>query len=460
MGADVQAERYRVHRTLGRGGMGQVMLAHDSVLGRPVALKRLYPSGAGPESERQTDARFRREAQVGASLSHPNLVSIYDIVQDGDGLVIVMEYVDGETLRQALRRGRLAPDRALAVLRAVAAGLDHAHRHGIVHRDVKPGNVLLGSDGAVKLADLGLAAAADLTRITTSGALVGTIPYMAPEQLEGAAADTSTDVYALAAVAFETLSGTRARPEDNPLALAHAIANDPPPDLRRAWPDAPPRAAEVLARGMARSPSERPQSGGELVEQLASTLQPLAAGAPRPRRRAVAPASASTPRRHRGALALGAVTVAAAVAVVLALAGGGGGAGSAGSRHAPASHARRAGTASGAAASTAAGNPVAAVESFYGLAAAHRYAEAWALADPAFRSQLLGFGAFSQQQSHVSSIRFDRTTVLDQTPTDATVAVQTTPVVDGATQHCRGTVSLQRASTASPWLLHVISINC
>ena len=226
MGADVRTERYLVRGTLGTGGMGQVVLADDSVLGRPVALKRLHASTA-PHGT----ARFRREARVGASLSHPNLVSIYDIVDDGEDLVIVMEYVEGETLRETLLRGPLAPERALEVLGAVAAGLDHAHAQGVVHRDVKPANVLLGRDGTVKLADLGVAAVADRTRITASGAVLGTLPYMAPEQLEGAEAQPAGDVYALGAVAFETLSGQKARPEDNPLAVAHAIASEPPRDL-------------------------------------------------------------------------------------------------------------------------------------------------------------------------------------------------------------------------------------
>src|SRR3954463_1840495 len=141
------AGRYRTIERVGSGGMATVLLAEDGGLGRQVAVKRLHA-----ESPEDTARRFRREAKLGASLNHPNLVAVYDIVTDEEGVLIVMEYVDGETLRDAIDRGPLPPERALEVLRGVAAGLDHAHSEGIVHRDVKPANVLLGRRaGEVKL---------------------------------------------------------------------------------------------------------------------------------------------------------------------------------------------------------------------------------------------------------------------------------------------------------------------
>jgi serine/threonine-protein kinase len=262
--------RYRELSTLGTGGMARVTLAEDTLLGRRVALKRL-PSGADPQGV----SRLRREALVGASISHPNVVSIYDVVADEDGqVVVVMEYVAGETLRQRLdRRGQLPPEEALPILEGVAAGLDAVHARGVVHRDVKPGNVLLGSDGSVKLADLGIASAPDRTRITTAGSVLGSIGYMAPEQLEGGPATPALDIYALAAVAFEVLSGRRAYPQTNPVAAAQAIAADPPPDLREAWSAAPPAAASVLARGMARDPHARPRSATALTTELRRALE-------------------------------------------------------------------------------------------------------------------------------------------------------------------------------------------
>src|SRR5579884_355097 len=169
-----ELDRYRHISTLGSGGMSTVVLAEDTVLGRRVALQRM---NAADNAHSLT--RLRREALIGASVNHRNLVSIYD--------VIVTEYVPGETLRDRLRRGTRPPvPETLRILEGVAAALDAIHRQGIVHRDVKPGNVLLGEHGTVKLADLGIAVAPDWTRITTSGALLGTFRYMAPEQLGGA----------------------------------------------------------------------------------------------------------------------------------------------------------------------------------------------------------------------------------------------------------------------------------
>jgi eukaryotic-like serine/threonine-protein kinase len=341
LAASTQLERYRHISALGAGGMATVVLAEDTLLGRQVALKRITSAG-----DARALLRLRREALIGASVSHPNLVSIYDVLTSADGEhVIVMEYVPGETLRDALRRRtRLPVPETLKILDGVAAGLDAIHRQGIVHRDVKPGNILLGADGTIKLADLGIAAVADRTRITTAGALLGTFSYMAPEQLTGERATAATDVYALAAVAFEMLSGRKARTEPNPVALAHAISTRPPPDLREAWPQASTAAAELLIRAMSRDPAARPRSASELSRRLRAALQPenTAPIAPRPLRpvpvrppRPVAqrrPAAAAVaipaarkdpePARHRSrrgllAPALLALVLAAVVAAVL-----------------------------------------------------------------------------------------------------------------------------------------------
>src|SRR3954447_16898990 len=196
------AGRYRVTERLGSGGMATVYLAEDERLGRRVAVKRLH---AGTPED--TAKRFSREARLGASLNHPNVVTVYDTVPDEDSVVIVMEHVDGESLADALRRGPIEPGETVRILRGVAATLDHAHEHGIVHRDVKPANVLLSPSGDLKLGDLGIATAVEGTRITHSGSVMGTAAYMAPEQLDGAKARPATDIYALAAVAYERLAG-------------------------------------------------------------------------------------------------------------------------------------------------------------------------------------------------------------------------------------------------------------
>ena len=245
--------------------MATVELAEDTRLGRLVALKRM----AGTVDVSGL-SRLRREALAGASLNHPNLVSVYDILTLDDGdLVIVMEYVDGETLRDRLsREGKLAPSDALPLLAGVASGLDAIHGAGIVHRDVKPSNILLGEDGAVKVADLGVASVPDRTQITITGSIIGSLNYMAPEQLESGPATPALDVYALSAVAFEVLSGVKAREAPNPVALAHEIATKPPPSLSDAWPEAPRAVTELLRRGMSRAPRDRPASAGELVAGL------------------------------------------------------------------------------------------------------------------------------------------------------------------------------------------------
>ncbi|MDP9227810.1 MAG: serine/threonine protein kinase, partial [Actinomycetota bacterium] len=255
--------RYRKLAAIGVGGMARVYLAHDELLGRRVAIKLLHA-----DSPDDGAIRFRREAKLGASLNHPNLVSIFDIVTDDESVLIVMEYVDGETLRDAVARGPVPPERAVEVIRDVAAGLDHAHAHGVVHRDVKPANILLRHDGIAKVADLGIATAAERTAITRSDVVLGTASYMAPEQLTGDRAGPRSDVYALAAVAFEALSGRKVRSGKTPVEVAHEVVSGPPPDLGAVWPDAPPDAATALVRGMARDPEDRPASAGALAREL------------------------------------------------------------------------------------------------------------------------------------------------------------------------------------------------
>ncbi len=472
------------------------MLAEDTLLGRRVALKRIHtPDDVAARS------RLRREALIGASLGHPNLVSIYDIVTTEDGEeVIVMEYVEGETLADRLRRGQ-KPDipATLMILEGVSRALDAIHERRIVHRDVKPANILLGADGVVKLADLGVAAVPDRSQLTTTGAVVGTFRYMAPEQLEGSRATPAVDVYALAAVAFEALSGEKARHEPNPMALAHAIATQPPPDLRKAWPGAPAEAAQVLMGAMSRDPEARPRSAGELIARLKTALQPEPARRPEP---VMAISRSGRSRVPLAALATALVAVIAVVAIALANSGKpkshpaiarvnpAVSAGSAhpakrasGSRHHSTSGSTNASTSasSHAAASqppqsrpivslpgpasalqpAGAGSPAGAVETFYHLAAAHQFAQAWTLADPAFRQQMLGLQGLESTMSHTRSVTFDSANVVNQSASNAVVFVRTTSVQDSGTQQCSGPVNLVRAAgTTSGWLLDHIAITC
>ncbi|MEJ7717638.1 MAG: serine/threonine-protein kinase [Thermoleophilaceae bacterium] len=256
------AGRYRVESRIGSGGMGAVYLALDERLGRRVAVKRL-PADSPEEAAR----RFEREARLGASLNHPNLVTVYDTDTDEDGVLIVMEYVAGATLAGELAAGPMAPERALEVVGGVAAALDYAHDAGVVHRDIKPANVLLGQ-GTVKLADLGIATAAEQSEITRTGTVLGTPSYMAAEQLEGRPIGPAVDVYALATVAFECLCGCKARTGRTPIEIARKVASEPPPDLRDSWTEVPPPVAAALRQGMSRDPDERPRSAGALFAEL------------------------------------------------------------------------------------------------------------------------------------------------------------------------------------------------
>jgi eukaryotic-like serine/threonine-protein kinase len=323
--------------------MASVLLCRDERLDREVAVKRLHA-----DSPVDVEQRFVREAKLGASLNHPNLVSVFDTATDDEGVLIVMEYVEGEALARALKRGPLPSERVASMVRDVGSALDHAHAQGVVHRDVKPGNVLLRRDGVTKLVDLGIATAQGHTRLTHSGMVLGTAAYMAPEQLEGGETTPATDIYALAVVAYEALTGERAREGRTPIEIAHRIATDPPPDIRDAMPSASPGAADVLKRAMARDPRDRPASAGELANGLARALEepptaptravpPTAATRAAPRRAAApvpaaAPAAAKPPpatapprragrprgKRPVGAIALALVFLALAAATVIA----------------------------------------------------------------------------------------------------------------------------------------------
>ncbi len=307
------AGRYRVVRRLGAGGMASVLLCHDERLDREVAVKRLHADSPG-----EIEQRFVREAKLGASLNHSNLVSVYDTVVEDEGVLIVMEYVRGESLAVALLRGPMAPDRVARLAGDLGEALDHAHGHGVVHRDVKPGNVLLREDGVAKLADLGIAVSIDQTRVTQSGIVLGSAAYMAPEQLDGAEIGPAADVYSLATVCFEALAGSKARPGRTPVEIAHSVAVTPPPDVRAHAPELSEGVADALARGMARDPADRPRTAGRLAAELAEALRRPAPVEP-PR----APAAVRR-RPLAGVLAAGLIALAAAAVVAAVLLSGGG----------------------------------------------------------------------------------------------------------------------------------------
>src|SRR5688572_2411830 len=324
-GGTVFAGRYRVIRRLGAGGSGAVFLTRDERLEREVAIKRLH----GAEVTTETAQRLRREARIMASLRHPNLVTVYDMLIDEDDLLLAMEYVRGETLAHALASAPLSWERTCELLEPVAAALDHVHGLGVVHRDLKPANVLVGTTGLVKVADLGLATAAEITRITPPGTVLGTPAYMAPEQAHSGPCTAAVDVYAFATIAFEALTGTLPRPGRTVVAVLKQATQEPPPDLRARRPGAPAAAAEALARGMSPKPEERQRCASELLEELAHAFRagvsgdPAAAAVPRPSRARPAPTPRSRPgprgTRNVRARLLAVAALAAGLAAVLVL---------------------------------------------------------------------------------------------------------------------------------------------
>jgi hypothetical protein len=451
--------------------MASVHLARDEVLHREVAVKRLHTDSPEDAAE-----RLVREAKLGAALNHPNLVAVYDVLSDRERVLIVMEYVPGHDLADELERGPLDRDRALRVLGAVAAALDHAHQQGIVHRDVKPSNVLLGSGGEVKLADLGLARALEDTGITRSGVVMGSAPYMSPEQLTGEEVGPPSDVYSLALIAFEALSGRRARREGGPAVAAHQAIREPPPDLREAGVDAPPAAAEVVARALDRDPRRRPASAGAFVRDLDRVLARRAPAAAAPAREPEEPV-APDPRRRRFGWILASIVGLAAVglaALLIALGGGepeeqpapGGEAAEqpAGEAEQPAPPAEGTDEAPAPADGeetvppATPEDPGGAVRSFYESAAGGDFVGAWRLATSNLRSQLGGRGAFESELASLEEIEFTRLETTSQGEDSAEVELATVATHTDRTDRCSGSGAL--VARGGEWRIDRLSVSC
>lgn len=264
--------RYRVHGVLGQGAMGRVLLAHDPVLDRDVAVKLLRDDlGIPPEHREALVERMRQEARASARVSHPNLVALHDMGEDPDcGLFLVFEHVVGDTLKDRLERGAIGPAEAARIARELGDGLATAHAAGVVHRDVKPENVILSRTGA-KLADFGIARVPDST-LTRDGGLLGTPAYAAPEAIAEGSFSPASDQFSLAATLYEALSGRRAFPGDDAVAVASRIRTEhPPPFAVQAGLDR--HVDSVLDRALAKSPAERFVSCDEFGLALAEALE-------------------------------------------------------------------------------------------------------------------------------------------------------------------------------------------
>jgi serine/threonine-protein kinase len=257
--------RYRILRKLGTGGMANVYLAEDEVLGRRVAIKILNDRHAGDD---QFVERFRREAKNAASLSHPNIVSIYDRGEAEGTYYIAMEYLDGRSLKELIvARGPAPIHLAVDYTRQILAAIRFAHRHGIVHRDIKPHNVLVDGEGRLKVTDFGIARAG-VSQMTEAGSIIGTAQYLSPEQAKGAPVDQTSDLYSVGVVLYELLTGEVPFTGDTPveIAMKHLSTVPEPPSSKRA--DIPRDLDLVVMRALGKDPSERYQSAEEMDADL------------------------------------------------------------------------------------------------------------------------------------------------------------------------------------------------
>jgi serine/threonine protein kinase len=318
---------YRIESLLGQGGMGAVYLATHLRLGRRAALKVLLPEYAEDEDFRE---RFVRESQSAASLEHPSIIPIYDADEEQGVLYIAMRYVEGEDLRSLIERKGALGHRSLGVIEQVASALDAAHASGLVHRDVKPANILIGDPGMrVYLTDFGVAKQAAAPGLTRTGSFIGTVQYCAPEQIEGKEVDSRTDVYALGCVLFHCLVGRPPYARDAEVAVMHAHMVEPPPSPSSLDPGLPQALDGVIATAMAKDPEMRYATCTALAHALREALRkprstaeapesPVALAAPAaPTRPARAPARAAPPPQRKRWL------IAALAALGILVVGGG-----------------------------------------------------------------------------------------------------------------------------------------
>jgi serine/threonine protein kinase len=315
------AGRYEVEELVGHGGMSSVYKAHDSLLERHVALKILHEQYSGDEGFVE---RFKREARTVAQLQHPNIVTVIDRGEEDGRQYIVFEYIDGENLKElVVRKGRLDVREALEIALEVARGLAFAHENGLIHRDVKPQNVLLNGDGRAKVTDFGIARTLDVDGMTQTGTVLGTSNYIAPEQASGQRVDAHSDVYSLGAVLYELLAGEVPFPGESFLAVAMKHMHEPPPNILDVRGDVPLRVAAAVDRALEKDPEQRFPTmdafAAELEAALAEVDSDEDGGAtmviPSARR---APARPSR-RVSRWPLAIGGLALLAIAAIVLGL---------------------------------------------------------------------------------------------------------------------------------------------
>jgi serine/threonine-protein kinase len=273
----ILAGRYALRGLLGQGGMADVELAHDQVLDRQVAVKILHSRYADDPSFLE---RFKREARAAASLNHPNMVAVYDTGEQDARPFIVMEYVSGRSLREVLRREGVLPQRAAEIASSAALGLHYAHERGLIHRDVKPANIMISNEGQVKVTDFGIARAMNAETVTQTAAVFGTAAYIAPEQAQGLPVDARTDVYSLGVVLYEMLTGRQPFSADSAVALAYKHVSEDPVRPTQLNPEIPAALEAVVMRAMAKNPDNRYQDARAFHDDIERAMRGERVSAP------------------------------------------------------------------------------------------------------------------------------------------------------------------------------------
>lgn len=263
-------DRYLIVRSIGEGGMANVYLAHDTILDRDVAIKVLRGDLANDE---KFVRRFRREALSASSLSHPTIVEVYDVGEDDDNYYIVMEYIEGKNLKQLIKkRGNLTISEVIDIMLQLASGIAAAHESYIIHRDIKPQNIILKEDGGIKITDFGIATALNSTQLTQTNSAMGTVYYLPPEQAAGKGSTIRSDIYSMGILLYELLTGTLPFKGDNPVEIALKHIKDPLPNIKRKNPNIPQSLENVVLKATAKNPKNRYASAKEMYDDLVTVM--------------------------------------------------------------------------------------------------------------------------------------------------------------------------------------------
>src|SRR5699024_7624896 len=265
-------ERYRIKRRIGGGGMANVYLGYDLILERNVAIKVLRMEFV---NDPEFVERFDREAQAATSLSHPNIVSIYDVGEEDDILYIVMEYIDGLTLKEyVMQHGPLSVEIAVDIMEQLTSAIQHAHENGLIHRDIKPQNVLIDHHGTVKVTDFGIAIALSATALTQTNSVLGSVHYLSPEQARGGKATKKSDIYSLGIVFYELVTGQMPFSGQSPVSIALKHLQNDTPSVRQINPAIPQSVENIILKATTKDPFNRYQSVAEMEHVISISLNP------------------------------------------------------------------------------------------------------------------------------------------------------------------------------------------